>query len=238
MKESFYFPHDTNAIQDPKLLMLLSKCGLDGIGLYWILIEILHQDSTGKIDKNLFDNYIEFYSKHQSGDSSFITNVKQMFNTTKLFVEHEGFIYSERVLRNKETRNLLSEKRSIAGLKSAEIRKKLSVSTSVEQKLTSVEQGKEKKRKEIKEINPVVLSIYNLYPKKVDRGHAFKAIASALKKTTVEILEAAVKKYAESVVGKDLQYIPNPATWFNGERWLDEEKTEKHKKQEVLFPHY
>lgn len=68
------------------------------------------------------------------------------------------------------------------------------------------------------------LRIYALYPKKVGRGQAIRAIKTALKKISAEDLETAVKEYADDCLGKDPQYIPNPATWFNGERWLDENK--------------
>lgn len=45
MKESFYFPHDYNAISDPKMILLLSEGGLSAVAIYWILIELLHQQS-------------------------------------------------------------------------------------------------------------------------------------------------------------------------------------------------
>ena len=64
--------------------------------------------------------------------------------------------------------------------------------------------------------------IYQAYPKKKGRGQAIKAIRVALQKIPASELLEAVKKYAASTVGKDLQFEPHPATWFNGEHWLDE----------------
>jgi len=72
----------------------------------------------------------------------------------------------------------------------------------------------------------IVEKIYQEYPKKVARGQAIKAIKTALKKVGSETLLEAVKKYAVSVRGKDQKFIPHPATWFNGERWLDETPAE------------
>lgn len=70
------------------------------------------------------------------------------------------------------------------------------------------------------------ISIYTAYPRKVGRGKAIPAIRRALKKIEHTKLLAAVKVYAESVASKlgtdEERFIPHPATWFNGEHWLDE----------------
>ena len=42
MKETFYFPHDYNARNDEKLIKL-QQSGLDGLGIYWCLIELLYE---------------------------------------------------------------------------------------------------------------------------------------------------------------------------------------------------
>lgn len=67
--------------------------------------------------------------------------------------------------------------------------------------------------------------IYQLYPKKVGRGSALKAIRKALKTVSFEILYSKVSRYAESRVGEDSTFTPNPASWFNDQRWEDDEST-------------
>lgn len=59
-------------------------------------------------------------------------------------------------------------------------------------------------------------------PRKVGKKDAEKAFRAALKKTDFDTLDAAIKKYTESVKGKDPEFIAHPATWLNGERWNDE----------------
>jgi hypothetical protein len=46
MKDAYYFPHDSNAHKDPKILGLRLKCNLEGVAIFWMLIEIL-RDSPG-----------------------------------------------------------------------------------------------------------------------------------------------------------------------------------------------
>jgi hypothetical protein len=67
---------------------------------------------------------------------------------------------------------------------------------------------------------------YLAYPKHIGRGQAERAYRSALKKADSEVLRVAVQKFAAASAGKDPQFIPNPATWLNGERWLDEAPAE------------
>lgn len=89
----------------------------------------------------------------------------------------------------------------------------------------------------------VLVSIYDVYPRKVGRGAALKRIASAVgrlaggeRDAPMEPIDAAralfalTKAYARSPAGKnpDQQYIPHPATWFNESRYLDDPETWQH----------
>lgn len=40
-KDSFYFPHDSNATDDPKIMIMMGEWGLEAYGIYWIIIEHL-----------------------------------------------------------------------------------------------------------------------------------------------------------------------------------------------------
>ena len=59
-------------------------------------------------------------------------------------------------------------------------------------------------------------------PKKAGKGQARKAWRSALKKADPETIIAAMQGYARQREGQDQQFTAHPATWLNGERWLDE----------------
>jgi len=69
------------------------------------------------------------------------------------------------------------------------------------------------------------IEIYNLYPKKVGKDAALKAIVKALSKVDSVELIGAVAEFANAKQGSDPQYIPNPATWFNQSRWEDDRST-------------
>jgi hypothetical protein len=78
-------------------------------------------------------------------------------------------------------------------------------------------------------------AVYALYPRKRGKGAAMKAIRAAIKRVAqgkdpppdpTRWLKDRVAEYAESVRGKNKQYVPYPATWMNEERYLDEQDDE------------
>src|SRR5690606_22594861 len=63
---------------------------------------------------------------------------------------------------------------------------------------------------------------WSLYPRKVGKGQARKAWSGALRKASAGEIILGVRRAAEAFSVNDPRYIPHPATWLNGERWLDE----------------
>ena len=63
---------------------------------------------------------------------------------------------------------------------------------------------------------------WSLYPRKVGKGQARKAWSGALRKASAGEIILGVRRAAEAFSVNDPRYIPYPATWLNGERWLDE----------------
>ena len=80
------------------------------------------------------------------------------------------------------------------------------------------------------------LNDFNLWwecvPQKIGVGRARRAFKTALKKTDLETLIVGIKKYAKSVADNP-EFIAHPATWLNGERWLDEPVQERQSWREL-----
>lgn len=65
--------------------------------------------------------------------------------------------------------------------------------------------------------------IYDLYPRKVMRGAALRAIRAAMKRASPKLLLEMTRRFGEAWRGeKDLQYCPHGSTWFNGEGYNDD----------------
>ena len=147
-KETFYFSHDYNARNDIKIQALLADQGAVGYGVYWIIVEILHEESGKKLKLNNL-TYIAI-ARQASTSVEQVKTIVECCLEYELFSEKDGCFYSKRILKNINKRMDISEKRAKAGRISANKRKK---ATSVEQKSTSAEESptksnKEKERKE------------------------------------------------------------------------------------------
>jgi hypothetical protein len=70
---------------------------------------------------------------------------------------------------------------------------------------------------------------WSIYPRKVGKLVAQKALKNALKSAKLKDIIDAVRSFSDLNKDKDKQFIPHPATWLNAGRWMDE--TDKPKPQ-------
>lgn len=61
-----------------------------------------------------------------------------------------------------------------------------------------------------------------VYPRKVGKGQAIKAYRAARKRASAEEITSGAKRYASDRSGQDPSFTKHPATWLNGQCWLDE----------------
>jgi len=164
MKETFYFPHDYNASQDPKIIQLISACGLEGLGAFWVIVELLHQQPDGKIPRDAYRNHIKMYFnlyENRVGGVATLDQICTSLLELGLFQDDGNCISSSRVENNKHHRDLLTSLKSQAGrhggLISGVVRKRSNASSKNEGVLqsslkqeTKPNELKERKGKEIK----------------------------------------------------------------------------------------
>lgn len=115
MKESYYFTHDYNARNDPKLLRLRMDFGCRGLGIYWSLVEMLYEQD-GKIPADQIDA-IAYDLREPLEDVSRIVSEYELFR----FIIHENKEYftSKAVEARNERREEISEIRRQAGRRGA-----------------------------------------------------------------------------------------------------------------------
>lgn len=123
-KDAFYFPHDSNAKDDIKCVELIGDLGLEGYGVYWVLIETLREqpDYTYPIKllpalARRFGSEPDMFQKVVRGYELFV-------------VEDEKIFFSVSLKRRMQLYEHKKEQAREAGKKSAEKRAK---STSVQQ---------------------------------------------------------------------------------------------------------
>lgn len=215
-ESAYWFRHDTNAKDDHKIMLLIDQLGLEGYGIYWVLIETLREQNEYKYPLAMLPILAKRYCSSAEKFKTVVTQY-QLFD-----VFEDDTFASLSLLRRMEAYDNIILKRKESGALGGKARaekRKLSKCLPNAKQTDSKHVANRVDKSRIE-------NIYDLYPKKVGRGAALKSIEKALRKIASAELEVAVIKYAESVRGKDKQFIPNPATWFNQERWMDEHETD------------
>lgn len=122
-KEAFYFPHDSNARSDPKIMQMLSVYKSEGYGWYWMLIEMMREQENYKLPiKGKYT--INAYAKELDADAKllqdFINDCISEFtcNGEGLFCHDDNYLWSESLLR----RMKIKEEKQEAARRAAFIR--------------------------------------------------------------------------------------------------------------------
>lgn len=119
-KEAYYFPHEYDTRSDDKMAPFMMEHGAIGYGIYWIIVEMLHKSEDSRIESKA-STIKRIAATSKVGLEDFETILKSCLEY-ELLIEKDGFIYIERVLRNKRHRQDMRLKKSEAGKKGAEAR--------------------------------------------------------------------------------------------------------------------
>lgn len=107
MKDAFYFPHDSNAKDDPKCTMLIEQLGLEGYGIFWVLIETLRDQPDYKYPLKLIPSLARKYN-------TTFEKMNVVINNYNLFEIDSGtFFYSESLNKRMQIFEIKREKQRI-----------------------------------------------------------------------------------------------------------------------------
>ncbi len=113
--KTFYFPHDTGASYDPKLINLRMKFGWKAIGMYWGIIEALHKEKNGELPQHLISSMIDdYYNQEEIREMRHVREEATLFEESlyanALLVSSNGIATSLRVKENIRKRHEKSDK--------------------------------------------------------------------------------------------------------------------------------
>lgn len=108
MKETFFFSHDYNARNDPKMQRLLMKHGCAGIGVFWCIIEQLYEQG-GELPMDEYES-IAFALRVDA------IAVQSIINESGLFKNDGVIFWSESVKNRLNKRSEIAEKRKKAAM--------------------------------------------------------------------------------------------------------------------------
>ena len=180
--QSYYFSHDINASNDPKIAAMISELGMISYAWWLILIEKLAAADDYKLPLKKY-TFVALDNELKMDNEQILTSVQQVFNKNQHVLEQNAmcsfcsflliyllihdyelldcddeYFWSPSLIRRFEFKKVkeetIREKRRLAGLKSAESRKaKKQNLTHVQQNLTHVQQNQLIKEKKRKENN-------------------------------------------------------------------------------------
>jgi hypothetical protein len=104
-----YFPHDVDARNDPKLVLLRHKLGWSSVAIYWSLVEMLYENSENKLetDYKLLSKILQYNVKK-------IQEIVEKFELFLLSADKKYF-YSARIKDTINEMEIARQKRSNAG---------------------------------------------------------------------------------------------------------------------------
>ena len=169
-KEAFYFPHFCNARHDRKIRRLRKELGTEGYGIYFMLLETLREQHDLMYPLEDLDLLAEEFGVSEA-------KVRVAICNYGLFeIDEEQKFFSPKMLVYLEPYFKMKEQRKIAGQKSADKRKSLEISTTVQHpfndrstKESKVNESKEKESK-VNEIKVEYSLVEMLSPYIADLG--------------------------------------------------------------------
>jgi len=144
-KNSYYFSHDSNARNDEKILMLRAEHGWEGYGIFWVMVEMMFENTNTQLQHNK----IRGLSVSYNIDITLLENVIKTCINEGLFVSDGTFFWSESLLNRKALFQESKNKRSEAGKKGMASRWKGHVSKGSDNNVITKD-NKERKVKERK----------------------------------------------------------------------------------------
>ncbi len=89
IKDAYYFPHDSNAKDDPKCVLLIEQLGLEGYGTFWVLVETLREQPDFRYPLKLIPALARRYNTTAE-------KMKAVVLSFGLFtIENDSFFFSE-----------------------------------------------------------------------------------------------------------------------------------------------
>lgn len=121
MKDAYYFSHDANARNDPKIMALIHTYGMEGYGRWWVLVEMLREQTDYKLKRcEWVTNALAMAMLWQPDSTAeFIDACVDRFELLETDGDH---FWSNSLLRRMTKLEDRRKKRSEAGRKGAERR--------------------------------------------------------------------------------------------------------------------
>ncbi|MDD2640281.1 MAG: DUF4373 domain-containing protein, partial [Arcobacteraceae bacterium] len=117
-KDAYYFSHDANAKDDFKCMLLIEELGLEGYGIFWVLVETLREQENYKYPFRLLPSLARKYNTTQA-------KMEVVVKSYGLFqLDAENFFFSKSLNQRMQLMDKSREQRRLEGIASGKARSK------------------------------------------------------------------------------------------------------------------
>lgn len=224
-----WFKHDSDSSNDAKLKKLRLKYGAQGYGIYWYCLELIARN----VEKHNLTFELEHDAELIADDFKLSSDLVQHIMTYMvelgLFEESNGMITCLKMASRTDeyTQKLLQSIKKYPDNITTLSAHSLTKSVLIEENRTE-DIILDKKEKTIKTevLEDYFDDFWYKYPKKVGKEAARKAWNKA-NPDIIKVIDAINwQRETKQWQQEDGKYIPNPATYLNQGRWMDEAPTE------------
>ena len=115
-KDSYFFRHDSNAKDDPKISFLIEDLGLEGYGAFWVIIELMRDQSNYKLPLKTIPIIARKYNIEKN-------KLEKVIKNYDLFVIENDLFYSISFLNRMREIDEIRQRNKENGKKGAEVKK-------------------------------------------------------------------------------------------------------------------
>ena len=223
-KETYYFSHDANARHDPNICEMRADYGTEGYGRYWILIEMLREQTDFKLKlckRNAFAMQL------QCDPDAAHKFIDDCINVYELFDSDGEYFWSNSLLERMDKVKEKSEKARQSALSRWE-NKSDANAMRTQCEGNAIKESKVKESKEKEQPDSYTLefeNFWNQYPRKTEKKAAFtKWKATKRKGATADDLITSATNYADwcKREGTEERYIKHAKTFLGpDEHWRE-----------------
>jgi hypothetical protein len=241
-KDAYWFSHDSNAKDDTKIMLLIDQLGLEGYGIYWILVETLREQPGYRYPLRL----LPILAKR------FITSAEKMIavvqNYALFVVENDEFFFSDSLNRRMLHLEQKREQNRLAANKRWEkVKTKDASALQLHSKGSSdamLNKGKLNKEEKINKEYDAFESFRQNYPGSKRGGQTeFDCFKKKHKdwQTVLPFLQPAIKKQIaiwerKTTLGQFAPSWKNLSTWINNRCWEEEEHADEYENAKSNAP--
>lgn len=92
-KDAYYFSHDANAQDDPKIMILIEQMAMEGVGIFWCLIEKLRAEKDYRLPLSVTGPFAKRWGTSKE-------KVETVINNYGLFTVENDLFFSVRLINS------------------------------------------------------------------------------------------------------------------------------------------